>query len=55
LGRKRVPSIRNLPRTIDIDILFYDDRVWDILRLKVWLASAKLCWQLNCQKNSEQG
>jgi 2-amino-4-hydroxy-6-hydroxymethyldihydropteridine diphosphokinase len=27
LGRKRVPSIRNLPRTIDIDILFYDDRV----------------------------
>jgi len=27
LGRKRLPSIRNLPRTIDIDILFYDDRV----------------------------
>lgn len=25
LGRKRVSGIRNLPRTIDIDILFYDN------------------------------
>lgn len=27
LGRKRVPTIRNLPRTIDIDILLYDDQI----------------------------
>ncbi|MCX7785168.1 MAG: 2-amino-4-hydroxy-6-hydroxymethyldihydropteridine diphosphokinase [candidate division WOR-3 bacterium] len=35
LGRKRKEGIRNLPRTIDIDILFYDDRIIDTPNLKI--------------------
>ncbi len=35
LGRKRITSIRNLPRTIDIDILFYDDKIIDTPNLKI--------------------
>jgi 2-amino-4-hydroxy-6-hydroxymethyldihydropteridine diphosphokinase len=27
LGRRRIKGIANLPRTIDIDILFYDDKI----------------------------
>lgn len=35
LGRKRITGIRNLPRTIDIDILFYDDKIIDTPNLKI--------------------
>jgi dihydroneopterin aldolase / 2-amino-4-hydroxy-6-hydroxymethyldihydropteridine diphosphokinase len=35
LGRKRVSGIRNLPRTIDIDILFYDNKIINESMLKI--------------------
>lgn len=35
LGRKRIVFIKNLPRTIDIDILFYDDKIIDELKIKI--------------------
>lgn len=33
LGRKRITYVRNLPRTIDIDILFYDDKIINTMNL----------------------
>ena len=33
LGRKGIPITRNLPRTIDIDILFYDDKIINLPNL----------------------
>ncbi len=35
LGRKRISGVRNLPRTIDIDILFYDDKIINEPTLKI--------------------
>jgi len=35
LGRRRIPGLRNFPRTIDIDILFYDDKIINQTMLKI--------------------
>jgi len=35
LGRKRISHIRNLPRTIDIDILFYDNLIINLKTLSI--------------------
>jgi 2-amino-4-hydroxy-6-hydroxymethyldihydropteridine diphosphokinase len=35
LGRRRIRGLRNFPRTIDIDILFYDDKIINQSVLKI--------------------